>query len=125
MEQVFYDVNRSMVLLKISGRFFLFLGLAYFILARPVFNSKWKSVLGLGCILGLINAGLVISLVKIAFCVTPAFLMVCIVLYGFNKFPLYRVRHLLALLLSFTFSSFIFFIIVAGTFFHLAVEGRI
>jgi hypothetical protein len=125
MEQVYHDVNFSMVLLKSAGVLLLLSGVGYIFMFRPSFLPKWKSILGLGGVIGLLNAGLVISLGKIAFPLTPGILIVLVVLFYFNKFPLYKIKHFLGLLIFFVFSSLTFFIGVAGTFFHLAVEGKI
>jgi len=125
MEQVYNAVNWSMVLLKFAGAFLLFLGTGYLLKIRPVFLPQWKNVIGFGCVLGLINAGLVISLSKIAFSVTPAILIICSALFCFKKCSLYKAKHLFGLLVSFVISSVTFFIGIAGTFFHLAVEGKI
>ena len=125
MEQVYNSVNLSMVLLKFVGVILLFIVMGYLLLARPIFLPKWKNVIGMGCTFGLLNAGLVIAFGKIAFSATPAILIICIVLFYFNKFPLYKIKHLFGLLMSFVFSSVTFFIGIAGTFFHLAVEGII
>lgn len=125
MEQVYNTVNLSMVLLKSVGAILLFLGIGYLLIVRPAFLPQWKNVIGLGCVFGLFNAGLVIFLGKIAFLATPAILIICIALFCFNKFPLYKIKHLFGLLMTFVFSSVTFFIGIAGTFFHLATEGKI
>jgi hypothetical protein len=125
MEQVYNEVNLSMVLLKSVGALLLFLGIGYLFIVRPAFLPQWKNVIGLGCVFGLFNAGLIISLGKIAFPATPGILIICITLFCFNKFPLYQIKHLLGLLVSFVFSSVTFFIGTAGNFFHMAVEGKI
>lgn len=125
MEQVYNAVNLSMVLLKSVGLLLLFIGIGYLLIARPIFLPKWKNVIGMGCAFGLLNAGLVISFGKIAFSATPAIMIICIVLFCFNKFPLYKIKHLFGLLMSFVFSSVTFFVGIAGTFFHLTVEGKI
>lgn len=125
MEQVYNAVNWSMVLLKFAGAFLLFIGTGFLLKARPVFLPEWKNVIGLGCVFGLLNAGLVLSLGKIAFPATPAILIVCIASFWFKKFPFYKIKHLIGLLVSFVFSSVTFFIGIAGTFFHLAVGGKI
>ncbi len=114
-----------MVLLKSMGIVLLLIGTGYLFKVRPVLLPRWKNVIGLGCVIGLLNAGVVISLGKIAFTATPAILVICIALFYFNKLPLYKVKHLFGLLVSFLVSSVTFFIGVAGTFFHLAVEGKI
>lgn len=125
MEQVYKDVNLSMYLLKFLGLLLVLVGMGYFFMFRPSFLPRWKNIVGFGCVMGLLNAGLVISLGKVAFTLTPVILIFLSVLFYFNKFPLYRIKHLLGLLMSFIFSSLTFFIGVAGTFFHLAVEGKI
>lgn len=125
MEQFYNSVNLTMVLLKSVGTILLFIGIGYLLIDRPAFLPQWKNVIGLGCVFGLFNAGLVISLGKIAFPATPAILIICIALFCFNKFPLYKIKHLFGLLMTFVFSSVTFFIGIAGTFFHLAIEGKI
>ena len=125
MEQVYFQANMSMFLLKIVGLLLLFTGISYYFICRPVFVPQWKSVIKIGCMLGLLNAGFVITLGKDAFPLTPFILIICTCLYYFNKFPLYKSKHLLCLLVSFVFSSGAVFIGIAGTFFHLAVEGKI
>jgi hypothetical protein len=125
MEQLYNSVNLTMVLLKSVGALLLLLGIGYLFIVRPAFLPLWKNVIGLGCVFGLFNAGLVISLGKIAFPATPAILVICIALFCFNKFPLYKINHLFGLLVSFVFSSVTFFISIAGIFFHLVVEGKI
>lgn len=125
MEQFYNSVNLTMVLLKSVGTILLFIGIGYLLIVRPAFLPQWKNVIGLGCVFGLFNAGLVISLGKIAFPATPAILIICIALFCFNKFPLYKIKHLFGLLMTFVFSSVTFFIGIAGTFFHLAIEGKI
>jgi hypothetical protein len=114
-----------MVLLKSVGNLLLFIGIGYLLIARPIFFPKWKNVIEIGCAFGLLNAGLVLSFGKIAFSATPAILIICIFLFCFNKFPLFKIKHLFGLLMSFVFSSVTFFVGIAGTFFHLAVEGKI
>lgn len=121
MEQVYNEVNLSMILLKSVGTVLLFIGAFYLFKVRPVFLPQWKNVIGLGSVLGLLNAGLVISLGKMAFFATPMMFITCIALFCFNKFRLYEIKHLFGLLSSFVFSSFTFFIGIAGIFFHLAV----
>ena len=125
MEQVYNDVNFSMSLLKFAGFLLLLVGIRYFVKFRPSFLPRWKSIAGLGGGIGLLNAGLVISLGKVAFAVTPLVLFILTALFYFNKFPLYKIKHFLGLLIFFIFSSLTFFIVIAGTFFHLAVEGKI
>lgn len=124
MEQVYNEVNLSMILLKSVGAVLLFIGAFYLFKVRSVFLPQWKNVIGLGSVLGLLNAGLVISLGKMAFLATPVMLITCIVLFCFNKFPLYKIKHLIGLMATFVFSSVTIFIGIAGTFFHLAVEGK-
>lgn len=125
MVAVYNAVNWSMVLLKSTGLLLLLIGIGYLLKARPVFLPQWKNVIGLGSVFGLLNTGLIISLGKIAFLATPAMLIFCIALFCFNKLPIYQIKHLFGLLASFVFSSVVFFIGIAGTFFHLAVEGKI
>ncbi|MGE3609588.1 MAG: hypothetical protein AB7I27_08380 [Bacteriovoracaceae bacterium] len=125
MEHVYNEVNLSMVLLKSVGIILLLLGIGYLFKVRPAFHPQWKNVIGLGCVFGLLNAGLVITLGEMAFFATPVMLIICIVLFSFNKLPLYKIKHLFGLLIAFVFSSVTFFIGIAGTFFHLAVEGKL
>lgn len=125
MEQVYNDVNFSMSLLKFAGLLLLLVGIGYLFMFRPSFLPRWKNIVGLGGGIGLLNAGLVISLGKVAFAVTPVVLVILTALFYFNKFPLYKIKHFLGLLIFFIFSSLTFFIVIAGTFFHLAVEGKI
>lgn len=125
MEQVFNNVNFSMTLLKFTGFLLLLIGIGYLFMFRLNFLPRWKNIVGLGCVIGLLNAGLVISLGKIAFAVTPVTFVILTVLFYFNKFPFYRIKHFSGLLICFIFSSVTFFIGIAGFFFHLAVEGKI
>lgn len=125
MEQVYNKINLSVVLLKSVGVVISFIGIGYLFKVRPVFHPQWKNVIGLGCVFGLLNAGLVISLGQMAFFATPLISIVCIALFSFNKFPLYKIKHLFGLLTAFVFSSVTFFIGIAGTFFHLSVEGKL
>lgn len=125
MEQVYNDVNFSMSLLKFAGLLLLLVGIGYLFMFRPSFLPRWKNIVGLGGGIGLLNAGLVLSLGKVAFAVTPVVLVILTALFYFNKFPFYKIKHFLGLLIFFIFSSLTFFIVIAGTFFHLAVEGKI
>jgi hypothetical protein len=74
--------------------------------------------------LGLLNAGLVISLGKIAFSGTPAVLIIFIALFFFKKLPLYKMKHLIGLLLSFVFSSVSFFLLLLEPFFIWQSKGK-
>jgi hypothetical protein len=114
-----------MIFFKCVGGVLFLLGVAYFLVKRPVYLPGWRNVLSQGFMFGLLNAGLVIVLGKLAFFITPIFLIVITGLFYFDKFPHYRPKHLLALSIVFIFSSVTFFIGIAGTFFHLAVEGKI
>jgi hypothetical protein len=114
-----------MILLKcVGGALFLF-GVAYFLIKRPEYLPRWRNVLGYGCMFGLLNAAFVIILGRLGFLITPIFLITIIALFYFEKFPHYRPKHLLGLSIVFILSSVTFFIGIAGTFFHLAVEGKI
>ena len=125
MEQVYHQVTFSMILLKcFGGAFFLFCS-AYLLIKRPEFLPCWRNIVGYGSIFGLLNAGLVIILGKIGFLVTPIFLISIIALFYFDKFPRFRPKYILGLAIVFIFSSVTFFIGIAGTFFYLAVEGKI
>ena len=125
MEQFYNDVGLSIYLLKFTGIILLFIGVIYFYKFKPIFLPIWKKVFVIGCLIGAINSGLVLSFGNAAYFLTPTILVFFVMLYYFNKFPLYKFKHLLGLLASFVFSSVIFFIGIAGTFFHLAVEGEI
>lgn len=125
MEQVYSEINLSMVLLKSVGVVISLIGIGYLFKVRPVFHPQWKNVIGLGCVFGLLNAGLVISLGQMAFFATPVMSIVCIALFSFNKFPHFNFKYLAGFLTTFVFSSVAFFLGVAGVFFHLAVEGKI
>ena len=59
MEQVYYQVTLSMVLLKCVGGAIFLLGAAYL--------PGRRKVLGHGCLFGLLNAGLVIIIGKLSF----------------------------------------------------------
>ena len=125
MEHVYDQVNLAMILLKSVGGLLLIAGTFYLFNNRPVFLPQWRRVAGLGCVFGALNAGLVIVLGQIAYFATPVIVITFMGLYCFNKFPLYKVKHLVGLSLAFILSSVTFFIGIAGTFFHLAVEGKI
>jgi hypothetical protein len=105
MEHVYDQVNLAMILLKSVGGLLL--------------------IAALGCVFGASNAGLVIVLGQIAYFATPVIVMTFMGLYCFNKFLIYKVKHLVGLSLAFILSSVTFFIGIAGTFFHLSVEGKI
>ncbi len=125
MEHVYDQVNLAMILQKSVGALLLIAGALYLYKIRPVFIPQWRRVAGLGCIFGALNAGILIVLGQIAYFVTPLIVITFMGLYCFNKFPLYKVKHLVGLSLAFILSSVTFFIGIAGTFFHLAVEGKI
>jgi len=125
MEHVYDQVNLAMIFLKSMGALLLIGGALYLYKIRPVFIPQWRRVAGFGCVFGALNAGIVIVLGQIAYFVTPLIVISFIGLYCFNKFPLYKVKHLIGLSLAFVLSSVTFFIGIAGTFFHLAVEGKI
>lgn len=125
MEQVYHDVNFSMALLKCAGFLLLLVSVGYIYMFRPDFLPQWKNIARLGGLIGILNAGLVISFGKNAFPLTPVMLVALIFLFVFNKLPLYKIKHLLGLLICFILSSLTFFIGIAGAFFHLAVEGKI
>lgn len=125
MEQVYHQVTLSVILLKCVGGILFLLGAAYLLLKRRQYLPTWRNVLGYGSMFGLLNAALVIILGKLGYFVTPIFLMTIIALFYCDKFPQYRLKHLLGLSLAFILSSVTFFIGIAGTFFHLAVEGKI
>ena len=125
MEHVYDQVNLAMILLKSVGGLLLIAGTFYLFNNRPVFLPQWRRVAGLGCVFGALNAGLFIVLGQIAYFATPVIVITFMGLYCFNKFPLYKVKHLVGLSLAFILSSVTFFIGIAGTFFHLAVEGKI
>ena len=125
MEQIYNQVNLAMILLKSVGGLLLIAGTFYLFNNRPVFLPQWRRVGGLGCVFGAFNAGLIIVLDQIAYFATPVIMITFMGLYCFNKFPLYKVKHLVGLSLAFILSSVTFFIGIAGTFFHLAVEGKI
>ena len=125
MEQVYDQVNLAMILLKSVGGFLLFVAAVFLFKVRPIFLPQWKNVAGLGCVFGILNAGLVISLGQIAYFATPMILITFIGLFCFDKLPLYKFKHLAGFLTTFVFSSAAFFVGIAGIFFHLAVEGEI
>ena len=125
MEHVYNQANLAMILLKIVGALLLIAGALYLYKIRPDFIPQWRRVAGLGCVLGALNAGIVIVLGQIAYLATPLIVITFMGLYCFNKLPLYKVKHLVGLSLAFILSSVTFFIGIAGTFFHLAVEGKI
>jgi hypothetical protein len=125
MEQVYDQVNLAMILLKSVGGLLLIAGTFYFFKIRPVFLPQLRRVAGLGCVFGALNAALVIILGQIAYLATPVIVITFMGLFYSNKFPLYKVKHLVGLLIAFILSSVTFFIGIAGLFFHLAVEGKI
>ncbi len=125
MEQVYHQVTLSVILLKCVGGILLILGAANLLIKRPQYLPSWRNVLGYGIMLGLLNAGLVIVLGKLGYFITPIFLITIIALFYCDKFPQYRPKHLFGLSIAFILSSVTFFIGIAGTFFHLAVEGKI
>lgn len=125
MEQVYHQVTLSMILLKSVGGLLLITGTFYLFKIRPVFQPQWRRVAGLGCVFGALNAGLVIILGQIAYIATPVIVITFMGLFYFDKFPLYKVKHLVGLSTAFILSSVTFFIGIAGVFFHLAVEGKI
>ena len=125
MEQVYHQVTLSMILLKSVGGLLLIAGTSYLFKIRPVFLPQWRRVAGLGCVFGALNAGLVIILGQIAYIATPVIVITFMGLFYFDKFPLYKVKHLVGLSTAFILSSVTFFIGIAGVFFHLAVEGKI
>lgn len=65
--------------------------------------------MGIGCIYGILNAGLVILLGQIAYYATHMVVITIIGLFYFNKFPLYKRKHLTGFLATFVFSSVAFF----------------
>ncbi len=125
MEQVYHQVTLSVILLKCVGGILFLLGAAYLLKKRPQYLPTWRMVLSFGSMFGLLNAGLVIVLGKLVYFMTPIFLIAIIALFYFDRFPQYRLKHLLGILIVFILSSVTFFIGIAGTFFHLAVEGKI
>lgn len=125
MEQVYHQVSLVMILLKSVGLLLLITGAFYLFKIRPSFLPKWRRIAGLGCVYGVLNAGLMILLGQIAYVATPIIVMTFIGLFFFNKLPLYKIKHLTGFLTTFVVSSAAFFVAIAGTFFHLAVEGKI
>lgn len=125
MEQVYHQVTLSMILLKSVGGLLLIAGTFYLFKVRPVFLPLWRRVAGLGCVFGALNAGAVIILGQIAYLATPVIVITFMGLFYSNKFPLYKVKHLVGFSIAFILSSVAFFIGIAGVFFHIAVEGRI
>lgn len=125
MEQVYHQVALSVILLKCVGGILLLLGAAYLLIKRPQYLPSWRNVLSYGSLFGLLNAGVVIIVGKLGYFITPIFLITIIALFYCDKFPQYRLKHLLGLSIAFILSSVTFFIGIAGTFFHLAVEGKI
>ena len=125
MEQVYNQANHSMFILKLVGLIFSFIGLMFVFKARSFSLPHWKNVIGIGCMFGILNAGLVLSIGRMAFYATPIMLVLFFALFWFNKFPRLKMKHLIGLLSTFIFSSVIFYLGIAGIFFHLAVEGRI
>lgn len=125
MEKVYQSATLSMFLLKSAGLLMIFTGAGYFLVFRLKGEPNLKMILFLGIALGIMNAGLVISLGEVGFTITPAVLIALTVLFYNNKLPRYQAKHLLGLLGTFLISSLTFFIAAAGSFFHLAVEGRI
>lgn len=128
MEAVFRDVEFSMVLLKVSGLLLSLGAVSYFFYIgdiKRISVPNWKNVMMLSCVLAILNAGLTVSFGKIAFFITPIFIFVTICLWLMNKLPLWKKKHLIAFITSFTSLSICFFLGVAGFFFHLAVEGKI
>jgi hypothetical protein len=125
MEQVYDQVNLAMILLKSVGGFLLFVAALYLFKFRPTFLPQWRRVVVIGCVYGILNAGLVLLLGQIAYFATPVVVATFIGLFFFNRLPLYKTEHLTVFLTTFVFSSVAFFLGVAGVFFHFAVEGKI
>lgn len=125
MEKVYQSASLSMLFLKSAGLLMLFTGAGYFLIFRQRGEPNFKMIFFLGIALGVMNAGLVISLGEVGFTITPAVLIALTVLFYNNKLPRYQAKHLLGLLGTFLISSLTFFIAAAGTFFHLAVVGKI
>jgi hypothetical protein len=125
MEQVYNQVNLSMILLKSVGGLLLLSGAFYLFKIRPTFLPQWRRVVGIGCVYGILNAGLVILLGQIAYFATPILVVTFIGLFFFDKFPLYQLKYFAGFLTTFIFSSVAFFVGIAGIFFHFAVEGKI
>lgn len=125
MEQVYHQVTASIILLKFVGGLFFLISATYLLMKRPQYLPSWKNVLGSGSVFGLLNAGLVITLGKLGYFFTPIILIVMVVFFYCGRFPRYRLKHLVGLSIVFILSSLTFFIGIAGTFFHLAVEGKI
>jgi uncharacterized protein YqhQ len=127
MTDIINDTEISLLLIKICGLFCIFISSVYLSLTR---SSKkfsmhsWKNLATLGLILGLIDAGLSLTFGKMAFVITPVFVISFFGLWIVSKNPLWRFKHLLFLVSSFVICSTVFFYGVAGLFFHLAVEGK-
>ncbi len=81
MKQVYQSASLSILLLKSSGLLMLFTGAGYLLIFRLKGEPNFKMILFLGIALGLITAGLVISLGEVGFTITPVVLIVFTVLF--------------------------------------------
>lgn len=128
VDEMFLSVERSLSLLKWTGALLIFGTILYF-----MFNKKrmsysfltWEKVIGLSIGMGMINAGIVIVFGKTAFFVTPMILVLSLIFWLTNKFPIsWKGKHVVVFGFIFAISSVAVFFCVAFTFFHLAIEGK-
>lgn len=125
---IFETVELSILGLKIVGFLLIFTGLAYFSINKSTASTtvlSWRKLLTQGLILGILNAGVAIFFGKNAYLLTPTIIISFLVLWLMKKIPLWQGGYLVAFFSMFITSSIVFFILVAGIFFHLAVEGKV
>lgn len=125
---IFQSVELSMFGSKIVGFLLIFTGVAYFIISKSAASAtilSWRKLLIQGLILGILNAGTAMFFGKNAYLLTPAIIISFLVLWLMKKMPQWQGRHLVGFISLFITSSIVFFILVAGIFFHLAVEGKV
>jgi hypothetical protein len=128
MEAILKNVEFTVTSLKIVGVLLGLFAVTYFLHMRKtkkISITSWKSLIALSSVSALLNTGLIVLLGKNAFIITPLFIIIVIALWFMKRLPAWEKRHLVFYVTSFTLLSILFFIVVAGFFFHLAVEGKI
>jgi hypothetical protein len=126
--KIFETVELSIFGLKIVGFLLIFTGVAYFSINKSVACTpvlSWRKLFTQGSMLGILNAGIAIFFGKNAYLLTPTIIISFLVLWLMKKMPLWQGGHLLAFISLFITSSIVFFILVAGIFFHIAVDGKV
>lgn len=125
---IFQTVELSMFGLKIMGFLLIFTDVAYLTISRSAASAtvlSWRKLLIQGLMLGILNAGTALFFGKNAYLLTPAIIISFLFLWLMKKMPQWQGRHLIGFISLFITSSIVFFILVAGIFFHLAVEGKV